>query len=212
MDSCLTGLAMRGFKPKCIFDIGAADGGWSRHARSFWPEASSVLFEPLVERRAELDALVQSLPNASWHNCGLGRDRTTLELSISPNLYISSFAYGGESSRNVPVETLDHLLAKGVVPPGDFLKIDVQGFELEVLAGADQFIREVQVVIMETYYHRFAPQMSLVHEAVSAMHESGFQVYEILDQVRRPYDNAIGQCDICFVRRGNALLNCTSWA
>lgn len=211
MDTCLAGLAARGLLPRCIFDVGAADGQWTRLARSLWPAANFVLFEPLAERASELDRLSGESPLIAWHNCGLGRARTRLDLSISSDLFISSFAYGGTSSRQVAVESLDELLAEGKIPQGDFLKIDVQGFELEVLAGAAVFIQKVQVVIMETYYHRFAPQMSLVHEAVGLMHQKGFRVYEVLDQLRRPHDNAIGQCDICFVREGHDLLNSTSW-
>jgi FkbM family methyltransferase len=211
MDTCLAGLAARGLSPACIIDVGAADGAWTRMARAHWPDARYVLFEPLAERAAELDRLAGEFPGITWHNCGLGRARSKLDLSISADLFISSFAYGGASSRQVAVETLDLLQAEGTVPPGDFIKIDVQGFELEVLAGAEEFIRSTQVVIMETYYHRFAPRMSLVHEAVALMHQKGFRVYEILDQLRRPYDNAVGQCDICFVREGHDLLRCNSW-
>lgn len=211
MDTCLTGLAARGLNPRCIFDVGAADGRWTRTARAFWPSARYVLFEPLVERAADLNRLAGESPLVSWHNCGLGSTRSTLELSISSDLFISSFAYRGSSSRRVAVETLDLLLAEGKIAQGDFLKIDVQGFELEVLVGAPVFIQQVQVVIMETYFHRFAPRMSLVHEAVGLMHQKGFRVYEILDQLRRPNDNAIGQCDICFVREGHELLQSSSW-
>ncbi len=211
MDTCLAGLAARGLTPRCIHDVGAADGQWTRLARSFWPASRYVLFEPLAERAAELDRLTGEFPLVSWHNCGLGSARSKLDLSISSDLFISSFAYGGTSSRQVAVESLDVLLAEGKIPQGDFLKIDVQGFELEVLSGATNFVRGVQVVIMETYYHRFAPRMSLVHEAVGLMHQKGFRVYEILDQLRRPHDNAIGQCDICFVREDHDLFKCTSW-
>lgn len=211
METCLNGLKVRGLTPRCIFDVGAADGQWTRMARTFWPDSRYVLFEPLEERAADLDRLTNEVATISWHNCGLGRASSRLDLSISSNLYESSFAYGGESCRKVAVQSLDALLAAGAVPQGDFMKIDVQGFELEVLAGAERFIRDVQVIIMETYYHRFAPGMSLVHEAVGLMHQKGFQVYEVFDQLRRPYDNAIGQCDICFVREDHDLLKCRSW-
>lgn len=212
MDTCLAGLAARGLTPRCIYDVGAADGQWTRLARSFWPSSTYVLFEPLAERAPELDRLTQEFPLVSWHNCGLGSRRSNLDLSISSNLFESSFAYGGTSSRQVAVECLDLLLAEGKIPQGDFLKIDVQGFELEVLGGAQSFLAGVQVIIMETYYHRFAPRMSLVHEAVGLMHQKGFRVYEVLDQLRRPHDNAIGQCDICFVREEHMLLKDKSWA
>jgi len=211
METCLAGLQARGLSPHCIYDIGAADGQWTRSALNLWPGADYILFEPLSERAGDLDRLAAEHSQVKWHQCGLGRTPTTLSLSLSSNLYESSFAYGGSGSRQVKVECLDALLAAGRIPQGDFMKIDVQGFEFEVLAGAVDFLQGVQVVILESYFHRFAPTMKLVHEAVAYMHKEGFRVYEILDQMRRPHDNAIGQCDICFVREGHALLASNLW-
>lgn len=211
MDTCIAGLASRGFFPRCVYDVGAADGQWSRRAKHFWPNSAFVLFEPLPQRAADLDRLVAASTGISWHNFGLGRTSAKLDLSLSENLYESSFAYSSTGSCQARVESLDALLAEQKLPQPDFMKIDVQGFEFEVLAGAEVALRGVDVVILETYFHRFAPSMSLFHETVETMHQKGFRVYEVLDQMRRPHDNAVGQCDICFVRENHALLQCNAW-
>jgi FkbM family methyltransferase len=55
----------------------------------------------------------------------------------------SSLIKGAErqvESRLVPVRTLDRLLEEGTIPSGDFLKVDVEGFEPEVFSGAQRFL------------------------------------------------------------------------
>ncbi|MGB3401837.1 MAG: hypothetical protein WBA77_04035 [Microcoleaceae cyanobacterium] len=39
----------RGFNPKCIFDVGASNGGWSNNISPLFPEATFYLFEPLAD-------------------------------------------------------------------------------------------------------------------------------------------------------------------
>ena len=54
-----------------------------------------------------------------------------------------------EQVRTVPIRRLDSLLAEGLVPKADFVKIDVEGFEKDVLLGAPKLLR-AGVVGMET--------------------------------------------------------------
>ena len=52
------GTLSRGYVPDVVFDIGAADGSWTRQALQIWPDSHYVCFEPLTERRATLAALL----------------------------------------------------------------------------------------------------------------------------------------------------------
>jgi FkbM family methyltransferase len=211
MEDCLRGLAARGFKPKVVADVGAAEGSWTRHAMQFWPKASYFLFEPLEERKAELTELAKAHSGIRFFPVAVGRSKARLSLGVTSDLYGSSLAYSGESSRMVAVEALDAMVSDGRISAAQFLKIDVQGFEFEVLGGAEQFLTGVEVAIIETYFFRFAPMMSLLHEMIAYMTERGFRPYELFDQLRRPYDGAVGQCDVCFVRVNSPLLGVDRW-
>jgi len=57
-----------------------------------------------------------------------------------------------EQSRQVLVRRLDTLLADGTIPRADFLKVDVEGFEKEVLLGASDLLRSVLAVETETNF------------------------------------------------------------
>ena len=52
---------------------------------------------------------------------------------------------------------LDELLASGRVPQPQFMKLDVQGFELEVLKGATKMLQAAEVVLLEVSFTRFFP-------------------------------------------------------
>jgi Methyltransferase FkbM domain len=54
-----------------------------------------------------------------------------------------------EQVRTVPIRRLDSLLAEGLIPKADFVKIDVEGFEKDVLLGAPELLR-AGVVGLET--------------------------------------------------------------
>lgn len=209
---CLRGLAARGFSPRHVIDVGASHGPWTRTAAAVWPEANFTLFEPLKEHRRALKEFAQSNPRVRWLPCALGAKKCQLPISYNrESLDEASLAYSGPASRVIEVESLDGLVAAGAVRPAELLKLDVQGFESQVLAGAELALAHAEVAIIETYFFRFAPQMMLVHELIAHMVQRAFRVYELFDFLRRPHDGAFGQCDICFVREGHSLVKSTHW-
>jgi hypothetical protein len=89
--------------------------------------------------------------------------------------------------------------------------LDVQGFELEALAGAEQTFGTTEVFILETSLFRFMPRMPLTREVVIFMSDRGYELYDIVSYARRPYDGALGQVDLAFVRREGMLRGNSSW-
>src|SRR5258708_40104064 len=157
MEIALTGLRNRGYEPAVVFDIGAADGGWTRMARGIWSAPKFVGCEPLQERRPALEALVADFPNqVSFHDCGLGDADRELSLGVTDFLWDSSFAYGGSSARKVMVRRLDSLHRDGRIPYPTMVKIDVQGFERRVLEGGRSVLSRADFILMECNFFSFS--------------------------------------------------------
>lgn len=212
MNVALRGLVQRGYAPAVIFDIGAADGQWSRTALQTWPHSKVVCFEPLPQRMAALDALQYDFPGrVQVLACGVSDSDSSLSIGVTDSLFDSSFAYGGKSSISVPVYRLDTLRAQGRIPDANFVKVDVQGFEKRVIDGGVDLICCADLVLLECQFLPFCADMRTLDQTIAHMSSLGFIPYEFVDLLRRPLDGAMGQCDILFVRQGHALVSDLRW-
>jgi FkbM family methyltransferase len=104
------GALSRGYVPDVVFDIGAADGSWTRQALQIWTDSRYICFEPLTERRAALAALVADQPDqVVFQPFGVGDTDCELSLGVTDFLWDSSFAYSESSAPNLAVYKLDTL-------------------------------------------------------------------------------------------------------
>jgi FkbM family methyltransferase len=150
LNACLPGLASRGYTPECILDIGAAAVHWTKEALWVWPKARYFLFEPLSERQAGLEKLRRLHPNVDYILAGAADGPERLSLGVYPDrLDESSFCYGGTENRTVNTVTVDDLMRQSRFPQPQFIKIDVQGFEIKVLTGAAAAMVACDPILME---------------------------------------------------------------
>jgi hypothetical protein len=102
--------------------------------------------------------------------------------------------------------SLDSLLRdRGLSSPISFLKLDVQGYELEVLRGAQDALLRTEFVLVEVSLIPVNTGCPLVAEVVRYLSERGFCVYDFCSQIRRP-DWVLWQTDLLFVSQQSPLL------
>lgn len=221
LQAFLEDLRARGFLPETILDVGAFNGCWSRTAKAVFPEANCYLIEPQAEMRADLDQFCAEFPGSRWFPVAAGavadeRELTiwTEDLSGSTLLFpaVEDAAAHGMETRRVPVLTLDALIAGGSLPVPQLAKLDVQGFELEVLRGAGALLDSTEVLILEvTLLEAINPEWPVLHEVVAFLAEYGYHLYDIPGFVRRPADGALAQIDACFVKTDSFLRTDGTW-
>lgn len=212
MNVALAGLKQRGYLPKVIYDIGAADGAWARLALNVFPEVHIVCFEPLAERVPILKKLeFASKGLVRFLNLGVGDTDGELQIGVTESLFDSSFAYGASKSRTVPVRTLETLLHTECIELPSFIKIDVQGFEKRVIDGGPSVFAHADLVLMECQFLPFCGDMRTLDQTIAHMSSIGFIPYEFVDLLRRPLDGAMGQCDILFIKRNHPLVSDLRW-
>jgi FkbM family methyltransferase len=108
-------------------------------------------FDPIAEVVQSLSAANRAAPHRHYHCMALGNTDGEQIFYFDPAKPTESSMYrkdvgpcGMETAqelRKVPIRRLDSLLAEGLVPQADFVKIDVEGFEQDVLLGARELLR-----------------------------------------------------------------------
>jgi hypothetical protein len=118
------------------------------------------------------------------------------------SLYVENTAHYADANlqvREVEVVRLDTLVARETLPPPDLIKVDVQGAELEVLAGASETLRTVGALIVEVSFVDYNRGGPLVAEVIAAIDRLGFKCADLCE-VHRSGRNFVLQLDLLLVR------------
>ena len=190
----------QGVRPRTIFDVGVATG--TNGLYGVFEDVRYVLVEPLEESRPFMDELVRAYPGSIAVHAAAGRTAGEAEFVVDPTLSGSSFLLKPKLGevRTVPVVTIDGLVESHGLEGPYILKLDVQGFELEVLAGAERTLTQTQAVIAEAslWADRKRAEMARLIDLMTFFDARGFVLYDVAQIVRRKLDDAITEMDLVF--------------
>jgi FkbM family methyltransferase len=136
-----------------IVDVGANVGQFANAAKLFFPEARIISFEPDPETYADLQVNTHGLRDVDLDNIGLGDREGVLTFYRHKLSVMSSFGVQADDmahhrgSTELPVRRLDAVLDSDDRP--DLLKIDVEGFERQVLQGAWETVTRSRYILIE---------------------------------------------------------------
>ncbi|HCR48072.1 MAG TPA: hypothetical protein DIW24_00460, partial [Bacteroidetes bacterium] len=192
----LEDIARRGFVPQGILDVGANRGEWTEMAKHIFPEVAVIMIEPQDEMRGFLQKVTSRLGHVEWIQAGAGATKGEMIQTIWKDLNGSSFVpkpgdiqTGHREQRISPIVTIDGLLSERPHFVPDLVKMDIQGFEVEALKGAESIFGKTELFILETSLFRFlGKNQPITHDIISFMHEKGYEIYDITEFLRRPSD------------------------
>ncbi|MDA9521547.1 hypothetical protein XI06_14610 [Bradyrhizobium sp. CCBAU 11434] len=207
MEFALTSAAKRGLQPATIIDVGAFEGNWSLLASSIWPSSRFAMIEPNRSKREMLTRVADRIGATVFSELLGAQDDAVVSFNV---METGSSVYGERSPLPRSTETrrlrrLDTMLTDFQGP--GFLKIDTQGYELEVLRGATKLLDKIDAILLEVALIEINQGAPLLHDVLPFMHNIGFVTYDVMEIHRRPLDRAMNQIDILFLRPTSSLLS-----
>jgi FkbM family methyltransferase len=198
-------LAASGYAPASIIDIGAHDGNWTRLARRIFPNASIMMIEPLSSKAESLSALAKSLKRTRFVDALLGaeagRTITFYEAGTGSSVHReqSNVEFKETSLQTSRLDDVAEQLDGPI-----FLKLDVQGAELEVLDGGPKTLDRSDLVQLEVALLPYNDGAATFLEVIEYLDQRGFVPFDIAGMIR-PTGAELVQVDMLFVPAGSPL-------
>ena len=194
-----------------IIDIGSNKGQFIMLIERLFPDKIIYSFEPLVEALEIQKRFFKYKKNIFFYNFALGSNPSTKEFFITRRMDSSSFFkintentknihYKIQKQRNIQIRTLDETIIDQEIIKPILIKIDVQGFELEVLKGAKQILEKANYLLIEVSEKEMYQRQPLSDEIITFLQDRNFQILKQSFPIKINQSNII-QKDILFTKK-----------
>jgi FkbM family methyltransferase len=195
-----------------FLDIGANVGSVSLEVLREKPHIKVIAFEPLKDAYSKLQSNLAFHTNYQGFNLALGDSNGQVEFhrsshatssSVLPmaDLHKQSFPSSSKDTiETVEIKRLDDLIMQENILLGKevFTKIDVQGFEYDVLLGGVETISKSKVIICEVSFDFLYEDQKLFDDVYKLIQGMGFLFVGMLSQIHHPNSGRILQANAIF--------------
>lgn len=142
----------RAYQLRVLWDVGANIGLYSWLFLSSNPDNAAVLFEPDPDNLLLIDRTIEDnrLDRATVRRCAVsdneGKGAFTVDVATGHTGHLVTSLASAGGTIEVPLVTLDQVARD--IPPPDIIKIDVEGAEPQVVAGATVLLNDHQPIIL----------------------------------------------------------------
>jgi len=203
---------LRGHKFATVIDAGANKGQFALAVRAHMPHARILAFEPLQSPAAIFRRMFQSDEIVRLFETALGSSTGTATIHLSNHLDSSSLLPIGKEqvevfphteevgTLSIAVTALDDIADSLGLRGPTLLKIDVQGFELSLLRGAERSLAQfIDDIYVELSYRVLYEGQPLAHEVIDWLRLHGFVLGGVYNTAFAT-DGAVVQSDMHFRR------------
>ncbi len=190
-------------QPRVIFDVGGHRGETCERFALGFPNAAIHSFEPVRDNFAALNARASAYPNITCHPLALGARRERIAIVLQSDSQTHSLRHravdASAPAETIDVTTVDEFCSECGLARVDLLKIDTEGCELAVLAGAHALLtqRAIGPVLLEASLDEDDHEHTMLADATKLLCPFGYRLAALYDQVmwrdptRLAYFNAL---------------------
>jgi FkbM family methyltransferase len=196
-----------------IIDAGANQGQFALMASVFFPEAKIYSYEPLPDIYPVLEKNTANYKSQiSTFNIALGDKDANIKFYKNNYSHVSSalpidnknnhpnYSQSAANEITVPLSTIDTIASSVEIKKPCLLKLDVQGFEKEVINGAKNTLGLIDYILLEMPFYKLYENQPLFNELNALLNEKGFELFLPMD-VNYGNDNAIIEIDFLYKRK-----------
>lgn len=205
--------ALAGLETRTVVDVGTNIGDWSDEVLEFCAPGQLHCVEPDPRLREGLERRLGRRRGVVLHPFAVGAARGTAEFHLMSGSDLNSMRqpepsaaslfpaqFRPETTVRVEVRTLDELIPRDL--PIALLKVDVQGFEREVLAGAAETLQRSSYVLLEANFQPFYQGEADFFELTAIMRGHGFAIANY--SAPKGGQREALYADVLFVRRAGS--------
>ena len=179
-------------KINTIIDIGSNKGQFVLLCFKYFPKAITYSFEPIKELVKKQKNFLHFKKKIFFFNCGIGSKNKDLNFLITKRTDSSSFLtinklnnynndYFVKEKRNIKIRKLDQILKNKKLKKPILVKIDVQGYELEVLKGAKKILSNIDFLLLEVSKNRMYNKQATEKEITNFLKNKKFKISKSLE-------------------------------
>lgn len=213
-DHALLRHLLRDFQIDLVIDVGANIGQYGDSLLEMNYQGSILSFEPINSVFEKLK--VRARKHSKWQvfNHALGEESGQIMINISKNFASSSILPINQvcisaapeseyiSQQPVEIKTLVSVLDENTLKncQAALLKIDVQGFEMNVLRGALPLIPYFTIIQIELSFVRLYQSAPMFDEMIAYLHQLGFELFTFIPEFKDHISGRLLQADGVFIR------------
>lgn len=200
---------IHGWEPEVIFDVGANVGQSALSYASRFPKCRVFSFEPCRETYAKLAENVRQFPNVECHALAMAARVGTAVLRYGQQSDLHRLVSEAHARRLledkqgelVEVTTVDVFCRQRRISRVNYLKIDTEGCDREVLRGSEDCLVSHRVDVIETElgFYRDNDVHVMFDDVRRYLEERGYFVFGLYEQVHE------WKCRRAHLRRANVV-------
>lgn len=193
-----------------IIDVGSNRGQFALSASYFFPGSQIICFEPLKSAFCCLEKVFKNKTNLTLFNFAIGNEQKETEINISNKEDSSSILEITQkqetifpntqkiSSEIVKLTTIEKVIQNKDLNSDVLMKIDVQGYELEVLHGSKGLLSKLKYIYVESSFVEFYKQQPKISDILKFLLGNNFKLDGVYNMSYDKNGNPV-QADFLFL-------------